>query len=85
MGTDLQESSSDGGPRHHRGKCVLSAYSMLYLASELPCDPGAVTDAEPEAARGPVTCLGSGAVKAGSDLGFFDRRAHNTLESMNNS
>ena len=84
MGTDLQKSSSDAGPHHHWGKCVLNAYGMPHLASELRCDPGAVTDTEPEAGRGPVTCLGSRAVRAGSDLGFFDTRAHNTLESMNN-
>ena len=72
-------------PRHHlREWHTCTGVSMPHLASELPCDPGAVTDTEPEAGRGPVTCLGSRAVRAGSDLGFFDTRAHNTLESMNN-
>ena len=55
-----------------------------HLASELPCDACAVTDAQPEAGRAPVTGLGSWAAKAGLDLGFFDTRAHNTLKPMNN-
>lgn len=66
------------------GTRVLSAYHTPRLTSELPRDPGAVTDTEPEAGRAPVTRLRSWAVEAGLDLGFFDTRAHNTLKPMNN-